>query len=109
VQDYPDPENWILGLFDSDGAGNYYGCSDPDIDALIEEARFNPDDEERREQYRQVERLVIEQVCGIAPYIHTGLNSLLKPELVGFRENVSGNDVQVPGEGVPEAWGLRAE
>jgi oligopeptide transport system substrate-binding protein len=109
IQDYPDPENWILGLFDTDGQANFGGCSDPEIDALIEEARLNPNDEERRSQYREVERQVIERVCGPTPYIHIGLNFLIKPELVGFRENASGNDILLPGEGVPEAWGLRAE
>src|SRR5439155_1127299 len=37
-QDYPDPENWIISLFDTGGSNNVYTCSDKDIDALIMKA-----------------------------------------------------------------------
>src|SRR5690606_6754471 len=58
TQDYPDPENWVAGLFNSDGANNHYGAADPELDALFEKAFFNTNDEERREQYRQINEML---------------------------------------------------
>jgi oligopeptide transport system substrate-binding protein len=109
IQDYPDPENWILGLFDTNGTLNNYNCSMPEIDDLVAKARFNTNNEERLQQYRQIERLIIENVCGIAPYWHENNHWLVKPYVVGMRENTSGQDGVQPGDWIAEAWGLAAE
>jgi oligopeptide transport system substrate-binding protein len=106
---YGDPEEWILGLFNTLGVQNYDNCSDPEIDALIEEAELNPDDQRRRELYLEAERLVIERVCGVAPFAHLAYRWLVKPELTGFVENTSGLDFLYPGDYLPEVWGLRAD
>ena len=70
VQDYPDPENWVLGLYDTGGSLNNGNCSDPDIDALIDLAAFNSNEEERIDQYSQINDLIVEHLCNIAPYWH---------------------------------------
>jgi ABC-type oligopeptide transport system substrate-binding subunit len=109
VQDYPDPENWVLGLFDTPGTLNHYNCSDPDIDALVEQARANTNDEERREQYKEVNALISERLCGIAVYWHENNHWLIKPNVVGMRENLSGQDGSIAGDWAAENWGLAAE
>jgi oligopeptide transport system substrate-binding protein len=109
IQDYPDPENWIVGLFDTDGGNNHYNCSMPEIDSLVGEAISNTNDEERREQYREIERLIIENVCGIAPYWHESNKYLIGTHLAGFRENAVGQDAVIAGDWNAEAWGLAAE
>ncbi len=109
IQDYPDPENWILGLFDTNGTLNNYNCSMPEIDDLVEKARFNTNNEERLQQYREIERLIIENVCGIAPYWHENNHWVVKPYVVGMRENTSGQDAVQPGDWIAEAWGIAAE
>jgi oligopeptide transport system substrate-binding protein len=109
IQDYPDPENWIVGLFDTDGGNNHYNCSMPEIDSLVAEAISNTNDEERREQYREIERLILENVCGIAPYWHESNKYLIRDYLVGFRENAVGQDAVIAGDWNAEAWGLAAE
>jgi ABC-type oligopeptide transport system substrate-binding subunit len=106
---YGDPEEWILGLFNTAGQSNWDNCSDPEIDALIERAEFERDDELRRDLYAQAERLIIERVCGVAPFAQLPFRYLLKPELTGFVESISANDFVYPGDGRPEAWGLRAD
>jgi oligopeptide transport system substrate-binding protein len=108
IQDYPDPENWILGQYDTEGTLNHYNCSNPDIDALVEQARFNTNNEERIEQYREIEALIVENVCGIAPYWHENNHHLVKPEVCGMKENVSGQDAFQAGDWIAEAWGLCA-
>lgn len=105
IQDYPDPENWIVGLFDTDGGNNHYNCSNPELDALIEEALRNPNDEERIEQYQQAEEIIVTTICGIAPYWHETNKYLIKPYLVGFHEFATGQDAVIAGDWNAEAWG----
>ncbi|HEX5939568.1 MAG TPA: peptide ABC transporter substrate-binding protein [Dehalococcoidia bacterium] len=109
IQDYPDPENWIVGLFDTDGGNNHYNCSMPEIDSLVAEAISNTNDEERREQYREIESLIVENVCGIAPYWHESNKYLIRDHLVGFRENAVGQDAVIAGDWFAEGWGLAPE
>jgi oligopeptide transport system substrate-binding protein len=106
---YGDPEEWLLGLFNTGGSTNWDNCSDPEVDALIEQAEFDTDDERRRESYLEAERLVIERVCGVSPFAHLAFRYLLKPNLTGFVESVSTQDYLYPGDSAPEAWGYRAE
>ncbi|MEX2238901.1 MAG: peptide ABC transporter substrate-binding protein [Dehalococcoidia bacterium] len=109
VQDYPDPENWIVGLFNTDGGNNHYNCSLPEIDDLVAEAQYNQNNEERIEQYREIERLIVENVCGIAPYWHETNKYLIKANLVGFAEFATGQDAVIAGDWNAEAWGLAGE
>jgi ABC-type oligopeptide transport system substrate-binding subunit len=81
----------------------------PEIDSLVAEAISNTNDEERREQYREIERLILENVCGIAPYWHESNKYLIRDYLVGFRENAVGQDAVIAGDWNAEAWGLAAE
>jgi oligopeptide transport system substrate-binding protein len=105
-QDYPDPENWLSALFSSTGSLNFFGCSDPEIDELIEQARFNRNESERRNQYRQVNELVVTRVCGIAPYHHLAGHYLVSGEIGGARELAGTNDRVLPGDWSVEDWHL---
>jgi oligopeptide transport system substrate-binding protein len=107
--DYPDPESWMLGLFNTDGGSNTWGCSNPEIDALLEEAAARPLDDQRRTLYADAERIVVTTVCGVIPQFQEAYHYLVDGELVGLLENVSDSDTYLPGELVPEAWGLRAD
>ena len=106
IQDYPDPENWIVGLFDTPGTLNHYNCSDADIDQLIADNISNPDNDARVAAYSEVNELIVTRVCGIAPYWVENLHYLIKPEVVGMRENMAGQDAFQAGDWIAEAWGL---
>ncbi len=106
IQDYPDPENWVLGLFDTGGSLNMYNCSDPDIDAKVEEARYNTNNDERISLYQDINELIVTRVCGIAPYWHENNHYLIKPNVVGMRENIAGQDAFQAGDWIAEAWGF---
>jgi oligopeptide transport system substrate-binding protein len=106
IQDYPDPENWIVGLFDTDGPLNHYNCSNPEIDALIADAKFNQDNDERIDQYLQVNELITTTVCGIAPYWHENDHHLVKPNVVGMKENAGAQDAFQAGDWFCESWGF---
>ena len=105
-QDYSDPENWLVGLFETEGVINFYNCSLPEIDDLIEKAKFNPNDEERREQFREVNRLIVENVCGAAPTHHPGNNYLISEKLGGAREFATTSDFVLAGDWASEEWYL---
>lgn len=107
--DYPDVENWILGIFNSDGYANLANCSDPEIDRLVSEALLSTDSETRRRLYVEAEELAMTRVCGITPFWHEAAHYLVSTEAVGLLENISASDIFIAGDNAPEAWGLRAE
>lgn len=106
IQDYPDPENWIVGLFDTDGTLNHYNCSNETIDSLIAENQFNTNNEERIAAYTEINEIITTEVCGIAPYWHENDHYLIKPDLAGFRENIGGQDAFQAGDWFAESWGF---
>jgi len=103
-EDYPDPENWILGLYETGGSINKQGCSMKEIDDLIGKAKYNTNDEQRRQQYRDIEKLVVENVCGMAPMYQTGNHAVVKPYIKGMVESKKPDDKQVPGDTNVELW-----
>lgn len=107
TQDYPDPENWVAGLFNSDGANNHYGAADPELDALFEKAFFNTNDEERREQYRQINEMLSADPMIVGPVLYQeSFNYLIKSNLYGPREFVGPLDAHLAGDWNVEAWYL---
>jgi oligopeptide transport system substrate-binding protein len=106
-QDYPDPENWIIGLFDTDGPLNHYNCSNPEIDQLIEENQFNIEDEDARvAAYERINEIIVDEVCGIFVFYHEADNYLVKPNVVGMLENTTVQNAYIPGDWAAEAWGV---
>ncbi len=103
-EDYPDPENWILGLYETNGSINRYSCSMKEIDDLIEKARYNTNNEQRLQQYRDVEKLIVENVCGQAPMYQNGFHAVVKPHIKGMIENKKPDDKQIPGDTSVELW-----
>ncbi len=106
IQDYPDPENWIVGQFDNPGEGNnHYNCSDPEIQDLIEKAHFNTNEEERIQQYHQINELIVTRVCGVGPFLHVADHYLIKPYVVGMKDFATGQDGVMAGDWRAEGWG----
>ncbi len=79
--DYPDSNNWLNEVFNSKSGQNYSKYNNPDFDALVEEAAFEPDPDKRLELYRQAEDLFITQDTAIAPIYYYTFNRLHKPWL----------------------------
>ncbi len=107
-QDYPDPEDWVGlagGLFNTGGVNNTSQCSDPEVDKLMKAAAFNANETERLSQYKTINELVSTRICGYAVYYHGAFNWLIKPYVVGMRENASGQDTELPGDTYAEYWG----
>lgn len=81
--DYPDPENFADVLFHSGSQQNLSNYSNPELDALLERARVEPDVETRIEMYQQAEQMIVDD----APVLFTvhGLEYVLvKPRVKGY-------------------------
>lgn len=106
IQDYPDPENWILGQYETGGSLNNVNCSDPEIDEKVEQARFNTNETERLQLYDEINELIVTRACGIGVTLHLANHYLIAPKVVGMAENATGLDGAVAGDWIAEAWGL---
>jgi oligopeptide transport system substrate-binding protein len=103
-EDYPDPENWFIGLWETGGSINKTNTSIAALDKAIADSKYNTNDEARRKGYRDAEKLLLEQASGIAPIYHTLAAFLVKPQLSGMVENKRPADTFVPGDWYIELW-----
>lgn len=78
IGDYPDPQNFVDLLFHSESAYNHGAYNNPELDALVEEARTEQDHERRLALYREAEALLVQDAAWI-PLYHSGGYYLVKP------------------------------
>ncbi len=81
--DYPDPENFLDILFHSNSEFNVAGYNNPDIDALLEEARTELDPARRLALYQEAEAALLADVAAI-PLLHGVSNVLVNPRVQGY-------------------------
>jgi oligopeptide transport system substrate-binding protein len=101
--DYPDPENSLIGLFDTTGANNRYNCSDPDIDAKLSAAATETNNAARITLLQEAETLLVTGLCGVAPVYQTASLYLVKSDIGGVTPNGQ-IDAAMPGGWCPECW-----
>jgi ABC-type oligopeptide transport system substrate-binding subunit len=106
TQDYPDPENWVDGLYNTDGPNNHYGCSNPKLDDLLAKAKVNLDQGERTKQYVEMNRIISEELCGIAPLYQQKIFYLVNPKLKGAADFSTSQDRYLAGDWAVEEWWL---
>ncbi|MBC7252063.1 MAG: peptide ABC transporter substrate-binding protein, partial [Anaerolineae bacterium] len=83
VADYPDPENFLDILFHGESEYNHTGYDNPEVNALLEEARVEADPERRMELYQQAEEIIVEDAVWI-PLYHGVDYVLVKPNIKNF-------------------------
>jgi oligopeptide transport system substrate-binding protein len=79
--DYPDSNNWLNEVFNSKSGQNYAKFNNPEYDALVEEAAFEPDPDRRLELYEEAEQIFIEDETAILPIYYYTYTRLYKPWL----------------------------
>ncbi len=94
----------MIGLWETGGSINKTGTSIKALDDLISAAKFNQNDEQRRQQYQQAEKILLDGANGIAPLWQTGQHRLVKPYIKGMIESKRPGDTFVPGDWNPENW-----
>ncbi len=83
IADYPDPQNFLDIKFHSDSTNNESGYSNPDVDALLDEARTESDEAARIELYQQAEEIIVEDAAWL-PLYHGKTSYLVKPYVQGY-------------------------
>jgi ABC-type transport system substrate-binding protein len=83
VADYPDPENFLDLLFRSGGLENHMAYANPDVDALLDEAASERDEERRWELYREAEKMILAD-APVIPLYHNVEYMLVKPYVKGL-------------------------
>lgn len=85
--DYPDPDSFLYTLFHSSNIGNGYNfshISNPELDALLDRARFETDMEKRITLYHQAEKLIVDEAPWV--FLHFYAAHLLhQPEVKGVK------------------------
>ena len=81
--DYPDPQNWLSVYWKTGAFGERIGYSNPDLDAMLNEADVTLDPAKRMELYAQAQRLLADGIP--VAYMWNNLNTyLVKPWVKGF-------------------------
>ncbi len=106
--DYPDPENMLIGLFDTGGGNNQYNCSDPDIDAKLKAAATETDNAARIQLLQEAETLIVTKLCGAAPITQLARVYLVDPKIGGLTAN-GAIDAGIPGNWGVENWFVKAQ
>jgi oligopeptide transport system substrate-binding protein len=89
VADYPDPHNFLDTLFYTGSENNVFGYSNPELDALLDQAAIEPDGVVRLAKYQQAEQMVVDE----APCLPLGFGAnyiLVKPYIEGYELNPLG-------------------
>jgi oligopeptide transport system substrate-binding protein len=106
--DYPDPENSLIGLFDTGGGNNKYNCSDPDIDAKLTAAGTETDNATRIKLLQEAETFIVTKLCGVAPVYQNAFLYLAKSNMGGLYPNGQ-IDAAMPGNWCAECWFVKAQ
>ena len=81
--DYPDPENFLDALFHTGAEQNQGHYSNPQVDALLEQARIELDVAKRIRLYQQVEPIIVNDVPAVFT-VHSVTYRLVKPHIQGY-------------------------
>ncbi|MHB0856606.1 MAG: peptide ABC transporter substrate-binding protein [Anaerolineae bacterium] len=83
IADYPDSQNFLDLLFHSASSQNNTGYREPEVDALLEQARTESDAEQRTTLYRRAEQRIVSDAPWI-PLTHGVTVTLVKPHLKDY-------------------------
>jgi oligopeptide transport system substrate-binding protein len=81
--DYPDPENFTDALFHTGAQQNQSHYSNPQVDALLEQARTERDVTQRMKLYQQAEQLIVDDAAVLFT-THGLAHVLVKPYLQSY-------------------------
>jgi oligopeptide transport system substrate-binding protein len=83
IADYPHPQDFLDILFRSGAENNYGGYSNPEVDALLDEANLEPDREASLSLYQQAEQKLVSDAACLPLWF--GRNYVLtKPYVSGY-------------------------
>ena len=81
--DYPDPQNWLSVYWRTGTFADRWGYSNPEFDALVDQADTSTDTAKRAELYAQAQQLLLADIP--AAFGYNSLNHyLVKPWVTGY-------------------------
>jgi oligopeptide transport system substrate-binding protein len=83
IADYPDPQNFLDIKFHSGSSNNESGYANSEVDALLDEARAEPDEAARMALYQEAEEIIVDEAPWV-PLYHGKSSYLVKPYVSGF-------------------------
>ena len=83
IMDYPDPEDILDIKLHSESSLNNINYSNPDVDAILDRARVEQDQDLRMELYREAELLIIEDAPWLPLYFGVS-HIVVRPEVKGW-------------------------
>jgi len=85
IMDYPDPEDILDIKFHTESSLNDIGYSNPEVDALLEEARVEQNPDRRLSLYQDIEVLLLEEAAWLPLYF--GVNHVVvNDQVIGWFE-----------------------
>ena len=84
VADYLDPENFLDGLFHSGSDNNHTSYNNSQLDAVLEKARVEQDQQARFALYNEAEEMIIEEAPWAPLWHSNGDSYLIKPYVKGL-------------------------
>jgi oligopeptide transport system substrate-binding protein len=98
--DYPDPQNWLSVYWKTGAFGERIGFSNPEMDAIMNQADVELDPTKRAELYQQAQDMLV--AGGYVSFMWNNVNSyLVKPWVQGITQTPQ--DSLWPGEWVPSS------
>jgi oligopeptide transport system substrate-binding protein len=88
--DVPDPDNFLTKLFHSRSSRNFFGYSNPTVDALLTSAQSAADLGRRVEQYRRAEQVILDD-APLMPVFHHTYERLFQPYVRSVEVNGLGD------------------
>ena len=82
--DYADPENFLDILFHSQSENNHTNYNNPEVDALLERARVEQDQETRFKLYNRIEQMILDDAPWVLLWNTGETYALIKPEVKGY-------------------------
>ena len=79
--DYPDPQNFLEILFHSASEGNNTSYSNPQVDALLDQAGVERDTATRLQMYQDIERMILDDAPWVLLWNDEDWYFLVKPHI----------------------------
>ena len=82
--DYPDPQDFLDILFHSESGINHGAYANAEVDAVLKEARTEPDVLRRIDLYHQAEQLIVDDAAWVPMWFTGDRYALVKPSVGGY-------------------------
>ncbi|MCX6009642.1 MAG: peptide ABC transporter substrate-binding protein [Chloroflexi bacterium] len=89
IADYPDPQNFLDVLFHTGAEYNTGNYSNPNVDALLDQAGVEQDETTRFTLYQQAEQIMVDEAACL-PLWFGKTYLLIKPYVKGYKLDVQG-------------------